>query len=213
MSKTKLYLAITLLAVILLNGCSLERIATQQEKATGLWSELICGETFGQTFVSERDNLYRIDLSTATFARTNSALVIFHLKEAPGSATDIRSIALPGSAIQNERTTTFLFSPLPDSAGKSFYFSIESPEARPGNAITVYANNYDQYSGGTAYRNGAPVAGDLAFSAYSQDTFTLSSIMSDIASRTAKDPTFFIFYGLFLLVVILGFIVALRKKA
>jgi hypothetical protein len=194
-----------------LSGCTLDNIAAQQEKATDLWDELVGGETFGQSFVCTRDNLYRIDLSTATYARTNSAAVIFHLQSSPEASTNIISITLPGPEIQNERPTSIVFPALPDSRGKSYYFYIGSPEAIPGNAITVYANAHDQYSDGTAYRNDQAVAGDLAFTAYSRQAFTFSGVWHDFLSRVAQDVPFFVCYGILILGVCAGILGSLRR--
>jgi len=202
-----------ILALVCISGCTLDRITAQQVKATGLWEELIGGETFGQSLVAERDNLYRIDLSTATFARVNSAPVIFYLKDNPLADTAIRSITLPGPEIQNDRPTSFVFEPIPNSAGKSFYFAIESPEATPGNAITVYASEYDQYPRGDAYRNTHIVNGDLVFTAYSRESYTFSSILRGTASRVAQDVPFFIFYGALILAVMVGLALTIRKGA
>ena len=174
------------LVLVGLSGCTLDNIAARQSEAIGLWSELVGGETFGQSFVCTRDNLYRIDLGTATYARVNSGAVTFRLQSSTKASTDIVSITLPGPDIQNERPTSFVFPPLPDSRGKTFYFYIESPEAVPGDAITVYANTHDQYPDGEAYRNGQVVAGDLAFAAYSRETFTFPGLVHDFLSRAAQ---------------------------
>jgi hypothetical protein len=198
---------------IILSGCALDNIAARQEKATGLWPELVNGQMFGQSFVSTRPNLYRIDLSTATYARTNSAPVIFHLRAAPEAETDIISVTIPGPDIQNERPTSIVFPPLPDSKGKTYYFLIEAPEAAAGNAITVYVSEADQYSDGTAYRNGAPVIGDLAFTAYSRESYTLSMILREFLSRISQDKLFFIFYSILILSVCAGLLVSLLKQA
>ena len=107
------------LVLVGLSGCTLDNIAARQSEATGLWSELVGGETFGQSFVCTRDNLYRIDLGTATYARVNSGAVTFRLQSSTKASTDIVSITLPGPDIQNERPTSFVFPPLPDSRGKT----------------------------------------------------------------------------------------------
>lgn len=202
-----------LLTIVCISGCTLDRIAAQQVKASGLWDELIGEKTYGQSFVSERDNLYRIDLSTATFSRVNYAPVIFYLKDSPQANTAIRSITLPGPEIQNDRPTSFVFEPIPNSAGKSFYFAIESPEATPGNAITVYASEYDQYPRGNAYRNTQIVNGDLAFTAYSRESYIFSSILRGTAPKVAQDVPFFILYGALILAVIVGLVLTIRKGA
>jgi hypothetical protein len=200
------------LALISLSGCTLDNIAAQQEKATGLWDELVGGETFGQSFVCTREDLYRIDLGTATYGRTNSASVVFHLKSSPEAGTDIVSITLPGPEIQNECPTSIEFPPLTDSQGKSFFFYIESPEGTPGDAITVYANAQDQYADGSAYRNGQAVSGDLAFTAYSCETFTLSGMLHDFLLRAARDVSFFLCYGILILGVGTGFFVSIYRS-
>jgi hypothetical protein len=207
------YGIILILTIVCISGCTLDRITAQQGKATGLWDELIGGRVYGQSFVSDLDNLYRIDLSTATFSRINSAPVIFYLKDSPQTDTAIRSITLPGPEIQNDRPTSFVFEPIPNSAGKSFYFVIESPEATPGNAITVYASEYDQYPQGAAYQNTQFVNGDLAFTAYSRESFTFTGVLGGTASRVAQDVPFFIFYGALILTVIAGLVLTIRKGA
>lgn len=201
------------LVLFCLSGCTFDRIAAQQVKATGLWDELVMGETFGQSFVSSRDNLYKIELSTATFARVNSRLVIFRLKNSPQASTDIRSTTLLGQEIQNERPTPIVFGPIPDSAGKSYYFYIESPEATLGNAITVYSNDHNQYIEGSAYRNHQVVNGDLAFTAYSRETFTFSGILRNLISQAAQDLSFFLCYGSLILVVCVSLILSIRWRA
>lgn len=193
--------------LINLVSCTLNNIAAKQEEATGLWEELAVGKAFGQSFVCTRDNLYRIDLGTATYARVNSAPVIFHIQGNPQASADIISVTIPGPEIQNERLTSITFPPLSNSQGQSYYFYIESPEAVRGDAITVYANEHDQYPDGTAYRNGQPVAGDLVFTAYSQETYSFAGVWRDLASRVQQDIPFFICYG-FLILVVFGLLIA-----
>ena len=185
-----------------LAACTLENIAARQEKASQLWPELVDGESYGQTFVSQRANLYRIDLGTATYMRVNSAEVIFHLRADPTAAEDLATRIIPAAEIQNDRPTSITFPPLPDSQQRSYYFFLESPEAHPGNAVTVYANEYDQYPDGTAFRGGQAVDGDLVFTAYSQETFSPGDVLSVFWGRLRQDAPFAALYGLMLLGVI-----------
>ena len=190
---------VALFALASLSGCALDSVAARQGEMTGLWEELTGPMTFGQSFVSTSGNLYRIDLSTATYARTNSAPVIFHLRSSPTAGSDIYSTAVPGPEIQNDRPTSFLFPPLPDSRGRSYYFFIESPGSEAGNAITVYANENEQYAGGTAYRTGEAVPGDLAFTAYSRETFSFARVWGDFLAQAGSDLPFCLCYGLLIL--------------
>jgi len=43
-----------------------------------------------------------------------------------------------------------------DSKGKEYYFYFEAPEASPGNALTVWANDEDKYFEGEKIINGKP---------------------------------------------------------
>jgi hypothetical protein len=203
---------VALFALASLSGCALDSIAARQDGMTGLWEELAGPLTFGQSFVSASDNLYRIDLSTATYARTNSAPVIFHLRSSPTAGSDIYSASVPGPEIQNDRPTSFLFPPLPDSRGRSYYFFIESPGSQAGNAITVYANENDQYPGGTAYRDGKAVPGDLAFKAYSREVFTFARVWGDFLARAGGDLPFCLCYGGLILGACAGLAWALRRR-
>lgn len=213
MSRSRLWtLFLGFLLTFTLFGCTLDNIAARQEKATGLWDELVGGETFGQSFVSTQPNLHRIDLGTATYARTNSAAVVFHLQASPQAATDLVSVTLAGPEIQNDRPTAFQFAPLADSEGQRYYFYIESPEATSGNAITVYANAPDQYPDGMAYRNGRVAGGDLAFTAYSRQVFTLPGILREFLSRAHQDLPFLVCYGLLTLGLLAGLLFLLRKR-
>jgi hypothetical protein len=60
---------------------------------------------------------------------------------------------------------TFKFSPIRDSAGRSFYFYLEAPQAKHDNAITVRGATEDVYSDGAAVLSGvqSPAVRDLAF--------------------------------------------------
>jgi hypothetical protein len=204
---------VLVLALVSLSGCTLDQIAAQQEKATGLWEELTGGQSYGQTFRSTHDNLYRIDLSTATYARINTAPVILHLRSSPQAATDIASMTLPGPEIQNERPTTFQFPPLADSGDKAYYFYIEAPGATAGNAITVYANAADRYLDGAAFRDGQAVEGDLAFTAYSRQSYSPAGVSHGFLSRLAQDVPFLLCYGLLILTVCALLVLTLRARA
>jgi len=191
----------------------LDNTVAEQQGATGLWEELLDGESYGQSFVSTRDNLYRIDLGTATYARTNTAPVSLRLLTESVERTEIVSVTVPGPEVQNERPTSFIFPPQPDSAGKRYYFYIESPGATPGNAITLYANSNDQYKEGTAFRNGQAVTGDLAFTAYSQDLYTFSEIVRGFWVRFVQDRAFAVCYGLVMALMSASLVAVLLRPA
>lgn len=123
-------------------------------------------------------------------------------------------LELPAAQISNSGPTVITFPPLVNTAGKTLYLSIESPGSVPGDAITVYRQEEDVYPDGQMYQDGQPVGGDLAFIAYTQETFTLADIWNDFYSRASQDRPFFTFYCamLALLLVALGITLAWRPR-
>ena len=207
-----------ILVVFLLAGCTFQAVEIQQEQASGLAGELLDGHSFGQTFTPEHDGLSRIDLYTATYARENTQPVIFRISSAPGEQGEaLLRLELPAAQISNSGPTVITFSPLPDTAGKRLYFSIESPGSSAGDAITVYREEGDVYPEGQMYVDGEATNGDLAFIAYTQESFTLGDVWDDFYSRASQDRPFFIFYysilALLLILLVIGLIWSARKRS
>lgn len=128
--------------------------------------EIYGGMKVGQTFYSPLPNMNEIDVILATYARSNSKDVIFHLRNSPDSKIDIETITVNARQIRDNTYHKFKFSPIKDSANKSYYFFIESPDSVPGDAITLWSSNGDSYSAGTEYFNSISVARDLTFNVY-----------------------------------------------
>ena len=210
-------IAIILLCIVL-SGCTVSSVAVEQEQATGLAGELLDGSTFGQTFTLQYNGLYRIDLYTATYARENTHPVIFHiLASSPkgknqGGEPDLVLLEIPAAQISNSGPTVITFPRLSVTAGQSLYFFIESPGSVPGDAITVYRNEKDIYPDGQMFMDGQPTEGDIAFSAYTQETFTLTDIWHDFYSRASQDKPFFTFYCSLLGVLLLALAVTLAWR-
>ena len=201
------------LLVLLLVGCSYEAVEIQQERASSLAGELLDGYTIGQTFTLQHDGLSRIDLYTATYARENTQGVIFQISSAPsddvaaGVSQELVRVELAAAQISNSGPTVITFPPLLGIAGKTLYFSFESPGSVPGDAITVYMEEGDVYPGGQMYLDDKPTNGDIAFIAYTQESFSFGDIWEDFYSRASLDRSFFIFYCFLLLLVLIALIV------
>jgi hypothetical protein len=133
------------------------------DAGTQYFEEIQGNITVGQTFLAPYSNLEAIEIGFGTYKRVNTKEVIFHLRSAPSSSTDIYTINLSADKIRNYDFHRFSFDPIKDSKGRSFYFFIESPNSTPGNAITICYNKEDAYKEGQAYENGLPLTGDLAF--------------------------------------------------
>lgn len=132
----------------------------------------------GQTFVARRNNLNRVSVVLATDRHTDNAQIAFHIKEVPKGEplrTVKRTISLlpegdpmrflPGTI--SEQWVTFEFDPVPDSAGRKLYFSIEGKDVPRENSVRVLMFYHNKYPFGEAYRNESEVGAHLVFRAYS----------------------------------------------
>lgn len=121
----------------------------------------------GQTFISEHNNLTRIDVLLATNGNElGNQDIIFHLKNKPLDPKDIVAIKINASNVFDNTYYSFDFPPIYNSEGKNFYFYIESPTSSIGNAITIWATDNDAYKNGSLYQNDFPSIDDLNFITY-----------------------------------------------
>jgi len=119
-----------------------------------------------QAFVAERDNLKGINVNMATFARANTQDVLFRLYAGPDDE-EIATIIINASRILDNRFHPFHFDPVGDSRGKRFRFTIESPESKPGDAVTAWIDYTSPAGEGEELRvNGRRHPGRLSFKAY-----------------------------------------------
>jgi hypothetical protein len=128
--------------------------------------EILREQSAGQTFLAPYDGLYRIEVLLADYGRLNSGSVNLRLSSAPGDTVAPILATFSAAAIRGDVWHAVEFDPIPDSAGKTYYFQLDAPEARIGHALTAYISPEDAYPEGTAYRAGQPIAGDLIFKAH-----------------------------------------------
>lgn len=125
----------------------------------------------GQTFVAALPGLHRIDVLLFDRGRRNTHDVTFHLREGPEASADIVSLTFNASEVRGREWVDFSFPPLPDSAGKTYYFYFSSPDSGDGDAIAVGGIQVNLYPDGLAYLSSTPASADLAFRAgYAQVT-------------------------------------------
>jgi hypothetical protein len=139
-----------------------------QGRRLRLLGELVRGRSVGQTFMAQQANLCRIDLLMATYLRTNTQDVIFHLRESRAASEDLVRVRVNGSRIQHDRYHSFTFPPIADSHQRSFYFYLESPSSMGGDAVSMWAFVDAKHT-----ENGQPARGRLAFAPFYQTRFGL----------------------------------------
>ena len=109
-------------------------------------------DSAGQTFYSPYPNLKSVDILMGPYALTptNMKTVTFHLRESPDSPKDIVSVTKNVREINYQPNSfyKFEFPKITDSANKSYYFFIDSPDSISGNAIIIWSSEADVYHQG-----------------------------------------------------------------
>jgi len=133
-------------------------------------SQQIAGERIiGQSFVAPRNKLNRIDLLFQTYGRKNTHDVTLRLLAAPENGDnplqglEVYQTTFNAAAISDQSWGMFTFPPLPDSAGKTYFIALQSPQSTDGNAITVGGIERDVYTAGSAFLGPVPVPADITF--------------------------------------------------
>ncbi len=104
-------------------------------------------------------------------------VITISLRATPTSATAIASATLRLDSLENLAAPlrrpyayqSFAFPPIPDSAGRTFYLSVEAPSASAAAPLLARYQHGDVYAQGTRYQDSAPAPGDLAFRVYYGD--------------------------------------------
>jgi hypothetical protein len=194
-----LLLLVILLTCTLLSGC-IETEGVGQVRHDKPIGEIYGSKTVGQTFVSTQPRLDRIDILLATYARTNTEDIIFHLRSSPNSPNDIVTIIVNAKNISDNQYYSFSFKPISNCKGKTYYFFIESPQSKPGDAITMWYNTEDVYIAGSAYIDHKPIEGDLCFKICHK--LNSSDCISYFIGRISQDKSFFMLYCSLMAIVI-----------
>lgn len=168
--------------------------------------EISGDKKIGQTFMAETDKLSGIDLFMASYFRTNTHPVIFHLKEKPDSIRDLATISISARWVRDNAYHRFRFPAISGSRGKTYYFYLESPESKPGNAITLWSHSSDFYKKGSLLINGKKGNGDLNFKTAYESPLTFLQSITQNKPFPLNTPEFYIallaLYGLSVLFLI-----------
>jgi hypothetical protein len=125
----------------------------------------------GQTFSVTQPQFNALALLVTKPNRVDTGSLVLHLKRSPQDTTDLRRVVMPLSAIPASETwLTFRFDPLADSAGQSYFMSLELADLPQGPApLTVWCATDDLYAGGSRYTGTNAAPGDLCFRALVPD--------------------------------------------
>ena len=104
-----------------------------------------------------------IKILIATYARVNTCEVTLELFDQDNNL--IASQKADGSKLEDNSYFSFMFDPINDSKGKTYYLKIKS-DGTEENSITAWMSNEDAYADGKFYINDQESTGDLCFTLY-----------------------------------------------
>jgi len=227
-------LTVALLCILTLTGflailfSSLKQIACEGQPINNnvlpTEQQQILGDRIvSQSFVAAKDDLDRIDLFLLTYGRKNTHDVNLRLLEVeedvhPLQGTEVFHTIFNAATVSDQSWHPFTFPPIPDSAGKTYLISLDSPNSVDGNAITVGGIERNSYLPGTAYFGATPVEADMAFHSCYQMTVTekLQALSAQITrSRPGLwgDIRFYVLMILLYGLLLLGFFWKLMRGA
>ena len=180
-------------------------IFNQSENNTAV-GEIYGDRKIGQTFIAEYNNLSAVKVLLATYNRENHAEFIFHLKSEVKSKEDIHIYRDDTMWVQDNKFFRFPFPKIKNSKRKRYFFYLDSPQSKQGNAITIWSNTEDLYKEGEKIVNGAASEGDLVFKTEYERGLRLSFVA--FLGNISKFSIFLVnifgnkfFYFLFLIII------------
>ncbi len=112
--------------------------------------EIVKDVVIKQSFVSNKDNLCGIQIMFATFFRKNTCSVRLRLYDKDDILLYEQKVDT--EVLQDNDYFRFMFDDILDSSEKLYTLVIDSENAIPGNAVTIWCTNLDSYKG-TLYIN------------------------------------------------------------
>ena len=112
--------------------------------------ELVATSRVCQTFVAQHGNLSQVKVKLSTFGRSNTGPFFFHLYASADPAHALFTHTPDAYDVVDFHYHVFPFAPIRDSAGRSYRFCLEAPEAGVLNSITAIGNLSNTYPHGQA---------------------------------------------------------------
>lgn len=126
--------------------------------------EILPGMTVRQSFVAEADNLAAIGVKIVNHKRRVTSHLRFTVQDAAGNV--VTSEAVSGLAMHNNGYYAVMFAPVADSRGKTYSLTLDSQDAKHGNAVVVCISTGNLYPEGTSSLNGIVAKKAVLFRLY-----------------------------------------------
>ena len=131
---------------------------TQPNRSFKIEAKLVALPVLGQTFIPRQAGLHGIYLPlNVTDPGSGEATLTLHLRTNPTDLNDLRTVTVLVRSLIGQELARFSFDPLPDSANKRYYFTIESTaEAASEASVTYEYGPAAAYTDGAMYLDGQP---------------------------------------------------------
>lgn len=160
-----------------------------------------------QTFTASHANLHAIEVMVKSAAASSQGQFTLNLFNADSHLVASSSALV--SLTQHKAFFPFSFSPLSDSKGQMYTFSLNFYPIPGTSPLVVNRSRYNAYQSGTLNTDAFPVDSDLVFRTYYLRPGSFFSLVKDnLIFKTSSDPLFF---GLYLFFIItLGLYISYR---
>jgi hypothetical protein len=149
------------LALVLAATWPVEVWTTLQSRPEQPVGEITPDNRVAQSFQARLPGLSAVELHLATYRRVNDVTLLWRLHRDRPDGPLVAAGQIAGRTVQDNAPYRLTFPPQPDSTDRVYYLVLESPDGRPGQALTAWASRHDYFPRGRLYLNGVPAAGDL----------------------------------------------------
>jgi len=146
---------------------SLHSMYTQRVREA-VTSPLQVNHSIGQVFTVAEDTFAAIGVQFATYGRSCSGKIVFHLRKSPIVTHDIVTVELDAAQVIDNHLHLFSFDPIVDSSGQRYYFFLEFTPTPSYDKLAIWKSLQTDVIAGNYYERHRPAEGTLAFATYSQ---------------------------------------------
>ena len=160
--------------------------------------------SIGQTFISRRDYLDRMSLLLTVEQPNDYSSITFTIRDGGPSGPVLRTVKQQISSLPtgdpfrydvfhlypvDQRWSSFDFDPIPDSAGKKLFLSVEGKYVPPPSKVGVAMMFHSRYPEGTAYVNGGAQNAHVVFRTESRgDVRDYLGVLAENATFDRQGP-------------------------
>lgn len=123
---------------------------SREPRTPAQMGELVATSRVCQTFVAQYDGLAQVEVMLTDYDREASGPFHFYVRPEPDAGQDLVLLIHDASEVTGGIYHVFRFPPIRDSAGRSYRYCMEAPEAELHSSITAVGTVEDWYAEGKA---------------------------------------------------------------